>query len=101
MILTIVDRFSKTVYFVPMPKLPRAKETAEAVLQHVVHLHGFPVDVVSDRGPRFISQFWRAFCSLVGASVSLSSGFQFQVQIFSLKVDEIQIEILQISWKMN
>ena len=38
-------------------------------------LHGFPRDVVSDRGPQFISQFWKAFCSLVGATVSLSSGY--------------------------
>lgn len=60
-VLTIVDRFSKMVHFVPMPKLPSAKETAEVILQHVVHLHGFPVDMVSDRGPQFISQFWKAF----------------------------------------
>lgn len=34
-ILTIVDHFSKMVHFVPMPKLPTAKETAEVVLHHV------------------------------------------------------------------
>jgi len=74
-ILTIVDRFSKMVHFVPLPKLPSARETAEAVLFHVLRLHGFPRDVVSDRGPQFTSQFWKAFCSLIGATVSLSSGY--------------------------
>ena len=74
-ILTIVDRFSKSAHFIALPKLPTAKETAELLVQHVVRPHGFPVDVVSDRGPQFTSGFWRAFCSLVGASVSLSSGF--------------------------
>lgn len=67
-VLTIVDRFSKLVHFVPLPKLPSAKETAETLLHHVVKLHGFPVDVVSDRGPHFVSQFWKASCSLVGAT---------------------------------
>lgn len=62
-------------HFVPLPKLPSAKETAELILLHVVRLHGIPVDVVSDRGPQFTSVFWREFCSLLGASVSLSSGF--------------------------
>lgn len=33
------------------------------------------MDVVSDRGPQFVSKFWREFCRLLGASVSLSSGF--------------------------
>lgn len=74
-VLTIVDRFYKMVHFVPMPKLPSAKKTAEVILQHVVRLHGFPADMVSDRGPHFFSQLRRAFCSLVGASVSLFSGF--------------------------
>ncbi len=33
------------------------------------------MDVVSDRGPQFVSKFWREFCKLLGATVSLSSGF--------------------------
>ena len=45
------------------------------MLREVFRIHGFPSDIVSDRGPQFISQFWRAFCQLLGASVSLSSGF--------------------------
>lgn len=43
-ILTVVDRFSKMVHFVPLPKLPSARETAEIILHHVVQLHGFPQD---------------------------------------------------------
>ena len=74
-ILTVVDRFSKMAHFIPLPKLPSAKETAELILQHVFRLHGLPVDVVSDRGPQFSSVFWREFCTLIGASASLSSGF--------------------------
>lgn len=57
MVLTVVHRFSKTVHFVPVAKLPLAKETAELMLQHVFRLHSFPIDVVSDRGPQFISRF--------------------------------------------
>ncbi|KAG5279490.1 hypothetical protein AALO_G00078340 [Alosa alosa] len=32
-------------------------------------------DIVSDRGPQFSSRVWRAFCNLIGATASLSSGF--------------------------
>lgn len=44
-------------------------------MNHVFRLHGIPADIVSDRGPQFISQVWRAFCSALGCTVSLSSGF--------------------------
>lgn len=34
-------------------------------------LHAIPSDVVSHHGPRFFSQVWRAFCTTLGAKVSL------------------------------
>ena len=45
------------------------------MVQHVFQIHGLPVDMVSDRGPQFSSQFWKVFCTLIGSSASLSSGF--------------------------
>lgn len=74
-VLTVVDRFSKAVHFIPLPKLPSARETAAIVLDHVFRIHGLPADVVSDRGPQFISKFWTEFYRLLGATVSLSSGY--------------------------
>lgn len=74
-ILTIVDRFSKMAHFVPLPKLPSAKETAQVVLEQVFRIHGLPRDIVSDRGPQFASAFWKDFCRLLGATASLTSGF--------------------------
>uniref|UniRef100_A0A3P9KUB3 Gypsy retrotransposon integrase-like protein 1 n=1 Tax=Oryzias latipes TaxID=8090 RepID=A0A3P9KUB3_ORYLA len=74
-VLTIVDRFSKMVHFIALPKLPSAKEMAEVLLQHVFCLHGIPRDIISDRGPQFTLRFWSEFCRLLNVSVSLSSGF--------------------------
>lgn len=54
-------------------KLPSAKEMAEVLLVQVFHLHSFPRDMVSDRGPQFVPRFWQEFCKLVGTTVSLSS----------------------------
>lgn len=74
-ILVIVDRFSKAARFIPLPKLPSAKETADLITSHVFRVFGIPQDIVSDRGPQFTSRFWRSFCQSLGASISLSSGF--------------------------
>ncbi len=67
----MVDRFLKATHFIPLPKLPSARETAVAVIDHVFRIHGLPTNVVSDRGPQFISKFWKEFCHLLGATVSL------------------------------
>ena len=74
-VLTIIDRFSKAVHYVPLPKLPSASEMADLLSQHVVRLHGIPVDIVSDRGPQFTSKVWQTFCKGIGATVSLTSGY--------------------------
>lgn len=71
---TVVNEFSKMVYFVPLPKLPSAKESAQLLVQHVFRLHGLPVDVVSDRGA-LSSTLWIEFSKLLGATSCLSSGF--------------------------
>ena len=74
-ILTIVNRLSKAVHLIPLIKLPSASETATLLITHVVRPHGIPTDIVSDRDPQFTSHFWKAFCTLLGTTVSLSSGF--------------------------
>lgn len=73
-VLTIVDRFSKA-HFVPLPKLPSALETAHLLGVHVFRLHGIPQDIVSDRGPQFVSRVWKGFCAALGVGASLSSGY--------------------------
>lgn len=45
-----------------------------AFILAVSRLNGIPQDNVSDRGPQFASQVWRAFYQAVGASASLSPG---------------------------
>ncbi len=71
----MVDRFSKATHFIPLPKLPSARKTATIVLDHVSRIHGLPVDVVSDRGPQFVSKFWTEFCQQLEAIASLSSRY--------------------------
>ncbi len=74
-ILVAVDRFSKACRLIPLKGLPTALETAEALFHHVFRNYGIPEDIVSDRGPQFISHVWKAFLKLLGISVSLSSGY--------------------------
>uniref|UniRef100_A0A9J8A1W6 Integrase catalytic domain-containing protein n=1 Tax=Cyprinus carpio carpio TaxID=630221 RepID=A0A9J8A1W6_CYPCA len=73
-ILTIIDHFSKSCRLVPLPKLPTAFKTAEALLQNVFRFYNLP-DIVSDRGPQFTSRVWRTICQQLNINVSLTSGY--------------------------
>ncbi|KAI2667222.1 Transposon Tf2-11 polyprotein [Labeo rohita] len=54
-ILVMVDRFSKMCKFFPLKGLPTAMETAETLFQQLFRHFGLPEEIVSDRGPQFIS----------------------------------------------
>jgi len=74
-IFTIVDRFSKSCHLIPLRKLPTAFQTAQLLVKHVFRLHGIPQEILSDRGPQFVSQVWKAFCSALNCKSSLTSGY--------------------------
>ena len=49
--LTIVDKTTRMVYFVPCRKNITVVATARLLWNHVVKLHGVPRALYSDRGP--------------------------------------------------
>ncbi len=63
-ILVVVDRFSKSCRLIPLKNLPTAMETADQMFNHVFRYFGIPEDIVSDRGPQFISRVWKNFFKL-------------------------------------
>ena len=73
MIMVIVDRFTKVAHFIPTYKTLTGEEAAKLFLSHVVKLHGFPEELVTDRDIRFQSKFWQTIQHILGAQLSYSS----------------------------
>ncbi|KAK3549459.1 hypothetical protein QTP86_001462 [Hemibagrus guttatus] len=78
-IFVAVDRFSKSCRLLPLKGPPMALEAAELMFNHVFQYFGIPEDIVSDRGPQFVSRVWRAFFTRLGVAVNLLSGYHTQI----------------------
>ena len=63
-VLVIVDRFTKMAHFVPCTESCSSHDLAFLVFSNVFKLQGLPDDIVSDRGPQFVAQFWKTLLSL-------------------------------------
>ena len=74
-IWVIVDRLTKTVHFVAYSMTYSVERLSRLYIQHIVHLHGDPVTIVSDRDSRFTAEFWRSLQATLGTSLNLSSAF--------------------------
>nr|GEX76054.1 hypothetical protein [Tanacetum cinerariifolium] len=65
-IWVIVDRLTKFAIFTPMRETNPMDKLARIYLKEVVTRHGIPVLIISDRDPRFASNFWRSLQNALG-----------------------------------
>jgi transposase InsO family protein len=71
----VVDRLSKTRYFLPCQTTVDARGLAEMFVKEVVRLHGLPKTVISNRGPQFAAVFWKRICERLGVDRQFSTAF--------------------------
>ena len=71
----MVDRLTKSSYFLPVRTDNSLDKLAELYTQEIVRLHGIPVSIISDRDPRFTSRFWRKLQEALGTRLNFSTTF--------------------------
>lgn len=75
MVLVIVDRFAKRPFSIPCRKTIDAPETVRLFIHYVYRIYGPPDTIVSDRGPQFISAFWKEMTRILGIKLKLSTAY--------------------------
>jgi hypothetical protein len=74
-ILTVTDRFSKMVHFIPCTTTLSSEEVANLFVREVFRLHGMPRSIVSDRDPKFVGEFWQAFFKSLHVKLRMSTAY--------------------------
>lgn len=74
-ILIVVDQLSKYAYFSELGTHITTSMVAEVFLRDVCKLHEMPLNIIFDRDPLFVSQFWKELFHLQGTHLSMSNAY--------------------------
>jgi hypothetical protein len=56
-IMVVVDKLTKATHFIPLKTTHKAIEVVDIFMKEVARLHGIPKTIVSNRDPKFTSNF--------------------------------------------
>ena len=74
-ILVVVDRLTKQAIFIPTTVHCTSEDLAIIFIMHVFSKHGVPEHVTSDRGPEFVSRFFRTLGKALDMKLHFTSGY--------------------------
>src|SRR5260370_7131245 len=72
-ILVVVDHLSKRIHAIPTVTSLDSAGVARLFLEHVWHHHRLPEEVISNRGPTFVSNFLCELAALLGVKLTPST----------------------------
>jgi hypothetical protein len=94
-IWVIVDRLTKIAHFLSVHTMYNAKKYAEIYLDQILHLHGVPKMIISDRGAQFIARFWEQLQHALGTKLIRSSAYHPQTDEHTERINQIFEDMLR------
>ncbi|KAA3473077.1 Integrase, catalytic core [Gossypium australe] len=91
----VVDRLTKSTHFLPVRVDYPLNKLADSYMLEIVRLYGVPLSIISDRDPRFTSQFWKKLQEALGTNLSFSTTFHPQTDGQSERIIQILEDMLR------
>ncbi|MBW0528717.1 hypothetical protein O181_068432 [Austropuccinia psidii MF-1] len=73
--LIIVDSFRKSMTFLPWHKADTAMDTAMLFWNNIIYTCAVPKIIISDRDPKFTSEFWTNLYDILGNKLPFSTAY--------------------------
>nr|GEZ72953.1 hypothetical protein [Tanacetum cinerariifolium] len=74
-IWVIVDRLTKSAYFLPMREDYKMDRLARLYLNEIVARHGVPISIILDRDSRFTLRFWQLMQKELGTQLDIRTTY--------------------------
>ena len=96
-IVVVLCWLMSLVHLIPLQTTTTVAQLAPIFMSQIVRLHGLPETIVSDRDPKFTSQFWTETHCLLGIKLARSTAFHPQTNGAS---ERMLRKVSQVLWAM-
>ncbi|MBW0480828.1 hypothetical protein O181_020543 [Austropuccinia psidii MF-1] len=93
--LVIVDRYSKSVSCLPCHKEDTEMDTSLLFWNNIISTCGVPKIFISDRDPKFTSEFWINLCDMLRTKLEFSTSYHPQTDGLAGKMIQTMEDILR------
>ena len=95
-ILVIVDKLTKRAHFILVRDTYDVTDVARVFVSEVIHLHGIPKKIISDRDSRFTSRFWTSLQSTLGTQLKLSTTYHAKIDGQTERINQVMEDMLRM-----
>jgi hypothetical protein len=74
-IMVVVEKLTKDAHFIPMKTTYKATNIIDIYMKEVSRLHGVPKAIVSDKDPKFTTNFWKGLFKYFRTNINLSMAY--------------------------
>lgn len=92
-IMVVVDKLTEASHFIPLKTTHKEAEIVDIFMKEVARLHEIPKTIVSDRDPKFTSNFWKGLFKGFRMNLKFSTAyhpeFDGQTEILNRVIEDI------------
>ena len=94
--MVVVDKLTKEAHFIPVKTTYKAADIADIFIKQIVHLHGIPKVIISDKDPKFTGNFWKSLFKGLNTTLNFSSSFHPQTDGQTERVNQVLEDLLRM-----
>ena len=95
--MVVVDNLSKETHFIPVKTTYKAADIVDIFIKQIVHLHGIPKVIISDKDPAFTDNFWKSLFKGINTTLNFSTSFRPWTDGHTERVNQVLEDLLRIT----
>jgi hypothetical protein len=95
-IMVVVDKLTKYAHFIPIKTTHKAADVVDIFMKEVARLHRIPKTIVSNRDPKFTSNFWKGFFKGFRMNLNFSTTYHPESDGQKKRVNSVREDMLRM-----